>query len=117
MWSDPDDLENGLWSLSPRGAGFVFGSKICSEFLWLNSLSLVCRAHQLIDEGFKFMFPEETLVTIWSAPNYCGRCGNQASFLFIEDIFDIKDHSFTIFDASPKSIIGKKSKIFTNYFD
>lgn len=59
MWSDPEDLET--WSISPRGAGWLFGSKVTAEFNHINGLSLICRAHQLVQEGVKFMF-EGTLL-------------------------------------------------------
>jgi serine/threonine-protein phosphatase 6 catalytic subunit len=79
VWSDPDEVE--AWAMSPRGAGYIFGAKVTSEFNALNGLELICRAHQLVQEGHKYMFPEENLVTVWSAPNYCYRCGNVASIL------------------------------------
>lgn len=49
VWSDPEDVEN--WSVSPRGAGYLFGSKITHEFMQINGLELICRAHQLVHEG------------------------------------------------------------------
>lgn len=80
LWSDPDDIDG--WGLSPRGAGYLFGGNIVKEFNHRNDLSLVARAHQLVMEGYKEMF-DGGIVTVWSAPNYCYRCGNVASILEI----------------------------------
>jgi len=70
LWSDPEDIEG--WGLSPRGAGYLFGGDVCSQFNQTNKIELICRAHQLVTEGYKWMFSDQ-LVTVWSAPNYCYR--------------------------------------------
>lgn len=78
LWSDPDDVPE--WSLSPRGAGYLFGPRNVERFNHTNNISLIARAHQLVMEGFMERF-DSTIVTVWSAPNYCYRCGNVAAIL------------------------------------
>ena len=60
------------WGLSPRGAGFLCGAAITKTFAHNNAIDLIARAHQLAMEGYKLMF-DGTIVTVWSAPNYCYR--------------------------------------------
>ena len=67
LWSDPEDIEG--WGLSPRGAGFLFGSNCVKQFNHTNHIDVIARAHQLVMEGYKYMFDKQ-LVTVWSAPNY-----------------------------------------------
>ena len=83
MWSDPEDIDT--WSVSPRGAGWLFGGRVTAEFNGINGLELVCRAHQLVQEGLKYHYADKSLVTVWSAPNYCYRCGNVASILAFDE--------------------------------
>lgn len=82
VWSDPEDI-NVPWQVSPRGAGFLFGERVTDEFNFVNRLDLIARAHQLVMEGKKYHFSNRNLVTVWSAPNYCYRCGNVAAILTI----------------------------------
>ena len=89
MWSDPDDIDN--WAVSPRGAGWLFGSQVTSEFNALNGLELICRAHQLVQEGYKYMF-SEGLVTVWSAPNYC--CAQRSPIL--DPLSRACDHAYGV---------------------
>mmetsp|Transcript_9089 Transcript_9089/g.14092 ORF Transcript_9089/g.14092 Transcript_9089/m.14092 type:complete len:349 (+) Transcript_9089:30-1076(+) len=82
MWSDPEDIATA-WQMSPRGAGYLFGARVTDEFNLVNRLDLIARAHQLVMEGKKYHFLNQNLVTVWSAPNYCYRCGNVAAILQI----------------------------------
>ncbi|CAI5976003.1 unnamed protein product [Closterium sp. NIES-64] len=59
MWSDPEDIET--WAVSPRGAGWLFGARVTTEFNQINGLELVCRAHQLVQEGLKYIFDEHVV--------------------------------------------------------
>jgi len=96
LWSDPDETLKE-WQVSPRGAGFLFGSEVNLEFQHTNGLNLLCRAHQLVLEGHRQMF-NDRLVTVWSAPNYCYRCGNVASILKL----DKGSRMFLNFSAAPQ---------------
>ncbi|RKP31995.1 Metallo-dependent phosphatase [Metschnikowia bicuspidata] len=93
LWSDPDEFSS--WGVSPRGAGFLFGENETRKFCRVNDVSLIARAHQLVMEGYREMF-NGSLVTVWSAPNYCYRCGNVASILSIDD--ELNRH-YKVFEA------------------
>ncbi|WZY87640.1 hypothetical protein YC2023_044375 [Brassica napus] len=106
LWSDPDDRCG--WGISPRGAGYTFGQDISEQFNHSNSLKLIARAHQLVMDGFNwahviqlnsFSLPEQKVVTIFSAPNYCYRCGNMASILEVDDC---RNHTFIQFEPAPR---------------
>jgi len=111
MWSDPEDIET--WAVNQRGAGWLFGSKVTSQFNHINNLELICRAHQLVQEGYKYMFPEKNLITVWSAPNYCYRCGNIASILVFDEHLD---REIRIFKNVPESGAAAYEKGGVQYF-
>ena len=94
VWSDPEDIDT--WAVSPRGAGWLFGDRVSQEFCHVNGLQLIARAHQLVNEGYKYHFKSQDVVTVWSAPNYCYRCGNMASVCEIGE--DLKPN-FKLFSA------------------
>ena len=83
--------------MNPRGASFVFGGDIVEQFCHRNDVQMIARSHQLVMEGFRFMF-NERLVTVYSTPNYKGRCGNVGA------VMQIDEHctsSFLVFDGEP----------------
>lgn len=67
LWSDPDKDIDG-WGENDRGVSFTFGGDIVAKFLKKHDLDLVCRAHQVVEDGYEF-FGKRRLVTIFSAPN------------------------------------------------
>ena len=94
LWSDPDDISD--WESNPRGAGVIFGSGLVDKFLQTNNMNLIVRAHQLIMEGYKIHFNGK-LFTVWSAPNYCYRCNNEASIMKLDASLK---HEFVVFKAA-----------------
>jgi len=96
LWSDPDDRQG--WGISPRGAGYTFGQDVSEQFNHTNGLSLVSRAHQLVMEGYSWTH-EKNVVTIFSAPNYCYRCGNQAAIMEVDENLR---NTFLQFEYAPR---------------
>lgn len=104
LWSDPEDI-NG-WGISPRGAGYIFGSDVVKSFNHCNDIELITRAHQLAMDGYKWWF-EQNLVTVWSAPNYCYRCGNIATVMELDEQLN---YHFKTFEAAPAEQRGIPAK-------
>lgn len=93
LWGDPvDDVDE--FSVSQRGAGFLYGKKAVDSFLNEVNCQYLVRSHQLVANGFEVKFNGKC-ITVWSAPNYCYRCKNLASFMVIKE----KNHDFTTFEA------------------
>lgn len=104
LWSDPEAIAN--WGVSPRGAGYLFGSSIVADFNHVNGVDIIARAHQLVMDGYRWWF-DKKLVTVWSAPNYCYRCGNTASIMELDQDMN---PNFKLFDAAPANERGVPAK-------
>jgi serine/threonine-protein phosphatase PP1 catalytic subunit len=83
LWSDPDRTAYEFEE-NDRGVSVIFGEKIVQNFNRNNDLDLIIRAHQVIDDGYEF-FSDKRLITIFSAPNYCGEFDNCAAIMIIDD--------------------------------
>ncbi|KAA0050377.1 serine/threonine-protein phosphatase PP1 isozyme 4 [Cucumis melo var. makuwa] len=83
LWSDPSKDVKG-WGMNDRGVSYTFGPDKVEEFLTTHDLDLVCRAHQVVEDGYEF-FAERQLVTIFSAPNYCGEFDNAGALMSVDE--------------------------------
>lgn len=81
LWSDPDGNVRG-WAGNDRGVSVTFGPDVIVDFLQRNDLDLVCRAHQVVEQGYEF-FAQRGLVTLFSAPNYCGEFENDGAVMHV----------------------------------
>ncbi|KAG0170334.1 serine/threonine protein phosphatase Pzh1 [Apophysomyces sp. BC1015] len=83
LWADPSDV-TVEWEDNERGVSYCFGKKVINEFLAKFDLDLVCRAHMVVEDGYEF-FNDRTLVTIFSAPNYCGEFDNFGAIMSVSE--------------------------------
>mmetsp|Transcript_111150 Transcript_111150/g.270096 ORF Transcript_111150/g.270096 Transcript_111150/m.270096 type:complete len:352 (-) Transcript_111150:274-1329(-) len=83
LWSDPDKDILG-WGENDRGVSFTFGPDVVHSFLKRHDLDLVCRAHQVVEDGYEF-FAKRQLVTLFSAPNYCGEFDNAGAMMSVDE--------------------------------
>ncbi|KAF2224607.1 MgPPZ1,protein phosphatase 2A-like protein [Elsinoe ampelina] len=81
LWSDPADMESD-WEANERGVSYCFGKKVIMEFLQKHDFDLVCRAHMVVEDGYEF-FTDRVLVTVFSAPNYCGEFDNWGAVMSV----------------------------------
>lgn len=72
------------WEENDRGVSFVFGADIVSVFLKKHDLDLICRAHQVVEDGYEF-FAKRQMVTLFSAPNYCGEFDNSGAMMSVDE--------------------------------
>ncbi|KAI8798780.1 serine/threonine-protein phosphatase 2A catalytic subunit beta isoform [Biomphalaria glabrata] len=110
LWSDPEDREG--WSVSPRGAGYNFGEDVSMAFNHSNSLSVIARAHQMVMEGFNWCHAGHVL-TVFSAPNYCYRCGNLGALMEVDDVGSTR---FSQYDHAPSQGRISITKSVPDYF-
>lgn len=55
-----------------------------SRFLQKHDMDLICRAHQVVEDGYEF-FSKRQLVTLFSAPNYCGEFDNAGAMMSVDE--------------------------------
>jgi serine/threonine-protein phosphatase PP1 catalytic subunit len=83
LWSDPDPAGRPGWHENDRGVSYVFGPDVLHDFLDAHEFDLLIRAHQVVEDGYEF-YAGRRLVTIFSAPNYCGEFDNAGGMISID---------------------------------
>ena len=83
LWSDPEENPDG-YGVNDRGVSVTFNTNVVKTFLKNNDLDLICRAHQVVEEGYEF-FADRSLVTVFSAPNYCGEFDNSGAMMKVDE--------------------------------
>jgi len=107
LWSDPSEENITDYAFNERGISVTFSSNVVKAFLEKNDLDLVVRGHQVVEEGYEF-FADQTLVTVFSAPNYMGEFDNNAAVMYADE--DLMC-SFQILKPSSKNkTLGKPKK-------
>lgn len=107
LWADPESDVQG-WGENDRGVSYVFGVKVINKFLKTHDLDLICRAHQVVEDGYEFFGDERKLVTIFSAPNYCGEFENAGAVMCVKENLQC---SFLVYGpAGPGQPVGEGIK-------
>ncbi|WFD05195.1 protein-serine/threonine phosphatase [Malassezia vespertilionis] len=83
LWSDPSDTALD-WEDNERGVSYCFGKAVIQHFLVQYDFDLICRAHMVVEDGYEF-WNERTLVTVFSAPNYCGEFDNFGAVMSVSE--------------------------------
>lgn len=104
LWADPLEGQETDFAFNERGVSFTFSSNYCQKFVSENDLDLICRAHQVVEEGFEF-FADQNLVTVFTAPNYMGEFDNNGAIMCVD-----KDLMCSFHILKPK---GKSKKVKT----
>jgi len=83
LWADPD-VDIAGWAENDRGVSYIFGPDIVNSFLKKHDFDVVVRAHQVVADGYEF-FAGRKLITLFSAPNYCGEFDNAGAMMIIDE--------------------------------
>uniref|UniRef100_A0A8R1DV07 Serine/threonine-protein phosphatase n=2 Tax=Caenorhabditis japonica TaxID=281687 RepID=A0A8R1DV07_CAEJA len=97
LWADPDQWVKG-WQANTRGVSYVFGQDVVADLCQRLELDLVARAHQVVQDGYEF-FASKKMVTIFSAPHYCGQFDNSAATMKVDENMVC---TFVMYKPTPK---------------
>ena len=90
VWSDPTDNSSGFARSrfqfnEKRNCSVIYGRNEVASFLQKSKLKCIIRAHEVQIEGYKEHFWDgkstPMVITLFSAPNYCGSYRNQGAVM------------------------------------
>ncbi|KAK6100927.1 Serine/threonine-protein phosphatase PP1 isozyme 1 [Brugia pahangi] len=89
LWSDPDaKMSNGPndpnFGPSLRGISHHFNQSAVLAVCQQCKLDFIVRAHQVVQDGYEF-FAGRHMITVFSAPNYCGKFNNSGAVLAVDE--------------------------------
>ncbi|KAK8813745.1 hypothetical protein WA556_000317, partial [Blastocystis sp. ATCC 50177/Nand II] len=83
LWADPKRDQEESWCPNERGISYTFNEDVVADFLDKFNLDLICRAHQVVENGYEF-FADVQLITLCSAPNYAGELDNAGAVMIVD---------------------------------
>jgi len=107
LWSDPTEdfgpnlSDNGYEYNKIRGCSFSYSYEAVCDFLEDNNLLSMIRAHEVQDHGFAMLRKVEktgfpSVITLFSAPNYCESYKNKAAIMRYENnVINIRQFNHT----------------------
>jgi serine/threonine-protein phosphatase 2A catalytic subunit len=114
LWSDPSDIRGFLHN--DRGCGFAFGENTSEEFCYRNGLDFMCRAHQMMMAGYQWTHSNRVL-TLFSAPNYCGLSNNKGAILVINGLWEPRFVQYEVAPPPGSPAEVDTSKLPQDYFN
>lgn len=92
LWSDPSPLSSpelfnikkNEWGDNDRGVSYIFSETVVKRAVEKYGIDLIVRGHQVMEDGYQF-FADRKLITIFSAPCYCGEFDNNAAMLSVDE--------------------------------
>ena len=117
LWSDPTDNDdetgiqpNLLRDSNNYGNIVKYGPDIVKKFLAQNNLNMIIRAHECVLDGFE-RFAGGSLITLFSATDYCRRHNNAGAMLIIKNNFEIVPHLIYPIDSGINNWIDDEKSI------
>ncbi|CAJ0931953.1 unnamed protein product, partial [Mesorhabditis belari] len=105
LWADPVVGQSGF-KANIRGASVGFGADVVAAICTELNIDLIARGHQVVQDGYEF-FAKRKLVTIFSAPHYCGQFDNAAAVMTVDEHLTC---SFEVYRPSVGKMLTKVTK-------